>query len=91
MITLECIMLVQAIYFQYIGDLPKALEHFLESFNWQKAHSIFMTSVAHYLFLSCKYVIDYIFAISNFPYSYLLVMSQVLHYHSYLSKYCYEQ
>ncbi|XP_008801016.2 nuclear pore complex protein NUP96 isoform X1 [Phoenix dactylifera] len=44
-----------AIYFQYIGDLPKALEHFLKSSDWQKAHSIFMTSVAHYLFLSSKH------------------------------------
>lgn len=44
-----------AIYFQYLGDLPRALKHFLESSNWQKAHSIFMTSVAHYLFLSSKH------------------------------------
>jgi len=44
-----------AIYFQYHGDLPRALEHFLECSNWQKAHSIFMTSVAHSLFLSFKH------------------------------------
>ena len=49
---------MQAIYFQYHGDLPKALEHFLECSNWQKAHSIFMTSVAHLLFLSCKYAVQ---------------------------------
>ncbi|KAJ6794924.1 nuclear pore complex protein NUP96 [Iris pallida] len=44
-----------AIYSQYYGNLPKALEHFLECCNWQKAHSIFMTSVAHSLFLSSKH------------------------------------
>lgn len=44
-----------AIYFEYHGDLPSALEHFLECSNWQKAHSIFMTSVAHSLFLSSKH------------------------------------
>ncbi|MQL78124.1 hypothetical protein Taro_010567 [Colocasia esculenta] len=41
-----------AIYFEYHGDLPKALDHFLDCANWQKAHTIFMTSVAHSLFLS---------------------------------------
>lgn len=44
-----------AVYFNYHGDLPKALEHFLECANWQKAHSIFMTSVAHPLFLSASH------------------------------------
>ncbi|XVF24688.1 hypothetical protein REPUB_Repub13aG0148800 [Reevesia pubescens] len=44
-----------AVYFNYHGDLPKALEHFLECANWQKAHSIFMTSVAHALFLSANH------------------------------------
>ncbi|XXG61303.1 hypothetical protein AAC387_Pa04g2997 [Persea americana] len=44
-----------AIYFQYYGDLPKALEHFLDCFNWQRAHSIFVTSVAHSLFSSSKH------------------------------------
>ncbi|XP_068638324.1 nuclear pore complex protein NUP96-like isoform X2 [Aristolochia californica] len=44
-----------AIYFQYHGDLPMALEHFLQCSNWQKAHSIFMTSVAHTLFSSSKH------------------------------------
>ncbi|KAL0441684.1 UNVERIFIED_CONTAM: Nuclear pore complex protein [Sesamum radiatum] len=44
-----------AIYFSYIGDLPKALDHFLECGNWQRAHSIFMISVAHSLFLSGKH------------------------------------
>ncbi|KAF9596069.1 hypothetical protein IFM89_007122 [Coptis chinensis] len=43
---------LDAVYFQYQGDHPKALEHFLQSCNWQKAHSIFMTLVAHSLFLS---------------------------------------
>ncbi|KAL8161200.1 LOW QUALITY PROTEIN: hypothetical protein V2J09_012689 [Rumex salicifolius] len=36
----------------YYGDLPKALEHFIECQYWQKAHSIFITSVAHSLYLS---------------------------------------
>ncbi|KAF8411532.1 hypothetical protein HHK36_004085 [Tetracentron sinense] len=44
-----------AVYFHYYGDLPKALEHFIESCNWQRAHSIFMTSVAHLLFMSAKH------------------------------------
>ncbi|OMO52887.1 Peptidase S59, nucleoporin [Corchorus capsularis] len=44
-----------AVYFNYHGDLPKALEHFLECANWQKAHSIFITSVAHMLFLSADH------------------------------------
>ncbi|XP_057480539.1 nuclear pore complex protein NUP96 [Actinidia eriantha] len=44
-----------AVYFNYYGDLSKALEHFLECGNWQKAHSIFMTSVAHSSFLSAEH------------------------------------
>ncbi|KAL3631789.1 hypothetical protein CASFOL_024773 [Castilleja foliolosa] len=44
-----------AIYNNYTGDLPKALDHFLECANWQKAHTIFLTSVAHSLFLSAKH------------------------------------
>uniref|UniRef100_A0A2P2PI25 Uncharacterized protein MANES_04G104700 n=1 Tax=Rhizophora mucronata TaxID=61149 RepID=A0A2P2PI25_RHIMU len=44
-----------AVYFNYHGDLFKALEHFLECENWQKAHSIFITSVAHKLFLSANH------------------------------------
>ncbi|OVA06615.1 Peptidase S59 [Macleaya cordata] len=44
-----------AVYFHYHGDLSEALEHFLECSNWQKAHSLFMTSVAHSLFLSAKH------------------------------------
>ncbi|GMI78146.1 PRECOCIOUS, SUPPRESSOR OF AUXIN RESISTANCE 3, MODIFIER OF SNC1,3 [Hibiscus trionum] len=43
-----------AVYYNYHGDLPRALEHFLECENWQKAHSIFMTTVAHALFLSAN-------------------------------------
>ncbi|KAK4350211.1 hypothetical protein RND71_029524 [Anisodus tanguticus] len=43
-----------ATYFNYYSDFPKALEHFLECGKWQKAHTIFMTSVAHSLFLSEK-------------------------------------
>ncbi|XP_055825546.1 nuclear pore complex protein NUP96 isoform X3 [Solanum dulcamara] len=41
-----------ATYFNYYFEFPKALEHFLECGKWQKAHTIFMTSVAHSLFLS---------------------------------------
>lgn len=44
-----------AIYFSYNGDLSKAFHHFIESSHWQKAHSIFFTSVAHSLFLSAKH------------------------------------
>ncbi|GAV72381.1 Nucleoporin2 domain-containing protein/Nup96 domain-containing protein [Cephalotus follicularis] len=44
-----------AVYYKYHGDLPKALEHFLECENWQKAHSIFITAVAHTLFLSANH------------------------------------
>lgn len=44
-----------AVYCNYHGDLLKALEHFLESYNWQRAHSIFMLSVAHSLFLSAQH------------------------------------
>ncbi|KAL6996694.1 Nuclear pore complex protein nup96, variant 2 [Sarracenia purpurea var. burkii] len=44
-----------AVYLNYYGDLSKALEHFLECGNWQKAHSIFITAVAHSLFLSAKH------------------------------------
>lgn len=44
-----------AVYFNYHGELSKALEHFLACENWQKAHSIFATSVAHSLFLSAKH------------------------------------
>ncbi|WCJ40414.1 Nuclear pore complex protein NUP96 [Euphorbia peplus] len=44
-----------AVYFNYQGDLLKALEHFLECANWQKAHLIFIISVAHTLFLSANH------------------------------------
>lgn len=44
-----------AVYYQYYRDLPKALEHFIKCSNWGKAHSIFMTSVAHTLFLSAEH------------------------------------
>lgn len=44
-----------AVYSTYCGDLPKALEHYLGCANWQKAHSVFVTSVAHSLFLSAKH------------------------------------
>ncbi|XP_058004732.1 nuclear pore complex protein NUP96 isoform X1 [Hevea brasiliensis] len=44
-----------AVYFSYNGDLFKALEHYLECENWQKAHYIFITSVSHKLFLSANH------------------------------------
>ncbi|KAL5824057.1 hypothetical protein ACOSQ4_021957 [Xanthoceras sorbifolium] len=44
-----------AVYYNYYGDISKALEHFLECANWQKAHIIFVTSVAHTLFLSANH------------------------------------
>ncbi|XP_075666719.1 nuclear pore complex protein NUP96 [Castanea sativa] len=44
-----------AVYFNYYGDFSKALEHFLQCAHWQKAHSIFIVSVAHKLFLSAKH------------------------------------
>ncbi|PKI31565.1 hypothetical protein CRG98_048049 [Punica granatum] len=44
-----------AIYYNYYGDVWKSLEHFMECSNWQKAHTIFVTSVAHSLFLSGKH------------------------------------
>lgn len=48
------LLVLQAVYHNYHGDFVKALDHFIECANWQKAHSIFMTSVAHSLFLSGK-------------------------------------
>ncbi|CAN8233511.1 unnamed protein product [Cochlearia groenlandica] len=44
-----------AVYHNYHGDFVKALDHFIECENWQRAHSIFMTSVAHSLFLSANH------------------------------------
>lgn len=43
-----------AVYFQYHGDLAKALEHYIQCGSWQKAHSIFITSIVHSLFLSAE-------------------------------------
>lgn len=48
------VMVVQATYYNYNQDHSKALEQFLQCAYWQKAHSIFITSVAHRLFLQCK-------------------------------------
>ncbi|RAL41394.1 hypothetical protein DM860_010188 [Cuscuta australis] len=46
-----------AMYYNYHGDCSKALEHFLKSGGyWQKSHTIFMTSVAHSLFLSGEHL-----------------------------------
>ncbi|KAK1394963.1 Suppressor of auxin resistance 3 [Heracleum sosnowskyi] len=44
-----------SVYSTYCGDMPKALEHLLRCANWQEAHSVFVTSVAHSLFLSGKH------------------------------------
>ncbi|XP_057440875.1 nuclear pore complex protein NUP96 isoform X2 [Lotus japonicus] len=44
-----------AIYHNYNGNLSEALEQFLQCANWQKAHTIFITSVAHKLFLEDKH------------------------------------
>ncbi|XP_072991843.1 nuclear pore complex protein NUP96 [Typha latifolia] len=44
-----------AIYFEYYGDRINALEHFIQCGNWQKAHSNFIISVAHSLFLSSEH------------------------------------
>ncbi|TVU48240.1 hypothetical protein EJB05_07869 [Eragrostis curvula] len=43
-----------ALYLEYYGDQQGALKNFIECGNWKKAHTIFMTSVAHSLFLSCN-------------------------------------
>lgn len=61
---------MQATYFNYYGDFGKALEHFLECGNWQKAHSIFMTSVTHSLFLSGNSFTTNMVPIVQFSYSY---------------------
>ncbi|KAG2313677.1 hypothetical protein Bca4012_028202 [Brassica carinata] len=44
-----------AVYYNYHGDFVKALDHFIDCSNWQRAHSIFMISVAHSLFLSANH------------------------------------
>ncbi|KAJ0938419.1 putative nuclear protein [Helianthus annuus] len=43
-----------AVYHAYNGNSFKALEHYLGCGFWQKAHSTFITSVAHSLFMSGK-------------------------------------
>lgn len=43
-----------AVYHAYYGNSFKALEHYLGCAFWQKAHSTFITSVAHSLFMSGK-------------------------------------
>ncbi|KAI9084658.1 hypothetical protein K1719_033440 [Acacia pycnantha] len=54
-VPMEWLHEAMAIYYNYHGDLSKSLEHFLECANWQKAHTVFVTSVAHKLFLSAKH------------------------------------
>ncbi|KAI3670452.1 hypothetical protein L1987_53726 [Smallanthus sonchifolius] len=43
-----------AVYHAYYGNSFKALEHYLGCAFWQKAHSTFIISVAHSLFMSGK-------------------------------------
>uniref|UniRef100_A0A251VCY0 Putative peptidase S59, nucleoporin, Nuclear protein 96 n=1 Tax=Helianthus annuus TaxID=4232 RepID=A0A251VCY0_HELAN len=43
-----------SVYHAYSGNSFKALEHYLGCGFWQKAHSTFITSVAHSLFMSGK-------------------------------------
>ncbi|KAL5652162.1 hypothetical protein ACJX0J_037620, partial [Zea mays] len=43
-----------ALYHEYYGDKQGALENLIQCGNWKKAHTIFVTSVAHSMFLSCK-------------------------------------
>ncbi|RCV46332.1 hypothetical protein SETIT_9G523200v2 [Setaria italica] len=44
-----------ALYHEYYGDRQGALENFIRCGNWKKAHTIFMTSVAHTMFLSSNH------------------------------------
>jgi len=44
-----------ALYHEYYGDQQGALENFIRCGNWKKAHTIFMTSVAHTMFLSSNH------------------------------------
>lgn len=44
-----------AIHCQYYGNSTRALEHLLKSLQWQRAHSLFITSVASSLFLSSQH------------------------------------
>jgi hypothetical protein len=55
----DILVVAQAIYYNYNGDLAEALEQFLQCANWQKAHTIFITSVAHKLFLQGKSLYAY--------------------------------
>ncbi|KAF3326515.1 nuclear pore complex protein Nup96 isoform X1 [Carex littledalei] len=41
-----------AIYYEYNGDKQRALENYIGCANWRRAHSIFMTLIAHALFLN---------------------------------------
>ncbi|CAL4920998.1 unnamed protein product [Urochloa decumbens] len=44
-----------ALYHEYYGDQQGAMENFIQCGNWKKAHTIFMTSAAHTMFLSSKH------------------------------------
>ncbi|KAK3150615.1 hypothetical protein QOZ80_3AG0235480 [Eleusine coracana subsp. coracana] len=56
-----------ALYLEYYGDQQGALKNFIQCGNWKKAHTTFMTSVAHPLFLSSKHqeIWDVISALEN--------------------------
>uniref|UniRef100_A0A7N0ZRH1 Peptidase S59 domain-containing protein n=1 Tax=Kalanchoe fedtschenkoi TaxID=63787 RepID=A0A7N0ZRH1_KALFE len=51
-IPVEWMHEAMAVYHNYYGHSLEALENYLACKNWQKAHSVFMTSVAHTLYLS---------------------------------------
>lgn len=44
-----------ALYHEYYGDKQGALENLIQCGNWKKAHTIFVTSVAHSMFLSSNH------------------------------------
>jgi nuclear pore complex protein Nup98-Nup96 len=46
---------MHTLYHEYYGDQQGALEKFIQCGNWKKAHTIFMTCIAHTMFLSCKF------------------------------------
>ncbi|KAM3230827.1 hypothetical protein ACQJBY_061169 [Aegilops geniculata] len=56
-----------ALYQEYYGDRQGALGNYIQCGNWKKAHTIFMTSVAHSLFLSSKHqeIFDITSALEN--------------------------
>lgn len=43
----------QALYWRYLRNNKKELEHLIKSRQWRNAHILFMTTVAASLFLNC--------------------------------------